>query len=244
MGGTDIGGFEGAGFVPSSNITQDKETGIGNWTDGEIFRAVTAGVDKNGKPLAPMMPYIGYGQMDEEDVKSIIAYIKTLKPIKNKIADKSLVFPLSIMVKIIPGDPKFGKLPDTTDRVKTGQYYSGACFTCHTQFEKGKPNMEKYFAGGKEFPLPDGKIVRSANITPDKETGIGSWTKQQFLDRFKLYVNHENLDIQKIGYMTVMPWNEFATGYKESDLAAVYDYIMTIKPVSNKVEKISIQGIK
>ncbi|MCI0449600.1 MAG: hypothetical protein L0Y79_07420 [Chlorobi bacterium] len=104
--------------------------------------------------------------------------------------------------------------------------------------------MEKFMAGGREFPLPDGKIVRSANITPNKESGIGNWTKQVFLEKFKHFANPENLNIQQIGYMTVMPWNEFALGFKEEDLAAVYDYLMTIKPVSNKVEKNWITGIK
>jgi mono/diheme cytochrome c family protein len=244
MGGLDVGGFEQAGFVPASNITQDKETGIGNWTDGELFRAITAGIDREGKPLAPMMPYLGYGQMDEEDIKSIIVYIKTLKPIKNKVPEKSLNFPLNVIVRTIPQDPKFTKRPDPSDRVKTGEYYAGACFICHTPFEKGQPNMEKYMAGGREYPMPDGKIIRSANITPDKETGIGGWTRQQFLDRFNLYKNHDNLNIQQIGYMTVMPWNEIATGYTEEDLGAVYDYIMTVKPVSNKVEKIGTPGLK
>ncbi|MFI5211645.1 MAG: c-type cytochrome [Ignavibacteria bacterium] len=87
-GGFDLG--EGAGFVPASNITQDKETGIGSWTDGEIFRALTAGVNKEGKFLAPMMPYTELNKLDKEDIYSIIAYIKTLPAIKNKIPEKNL----------------------------------------------------------------------------------------------------------------------------------------------------------
>src|SRR4030095_923355 len=244
MGGMDIGTLEGAGFVPSRNITQDKETGIGTWTDGEIFRAVTSGVDKNGKPLAPMMPYIGYAQMDEEDIRSIIAYIKTLKPINNKIPDRKLIFPLNIFVRMIPKDPKFTKGPDSTNRIEVGKYYSGACFTCHTPFEKGKPQMEKYLAGGRDFPLPDGTIIRSANITPDNETGTGGWTKVQFLEKFKFNSKHENMDPKKKAYKTIMPWYDFATNFKEEELAAIYDYLRTVPAVKNKVEKIGSQGVK
>lgn len=244
MGGEDIGTVEGTGPVFAKNITQDKETGIGSWTDGEIFRAVTSGVDKNGKALAPVMPYIGFGQMDEEDVKSVIAYIKTLKPIKNTVHERKLIFPLSFFVKMIPTEPKFTKRPDPNNKVALGQYYSGACFICHTQVDGGKPIMEKYLAGGREFPLPDGSIVRSANLTPDKETGTGNWTKEQFLSKFRMNKDVNSLSVKDRGYATVMPWNEFANGYSEDDLGAVFDYLQTIQPVTNKVEKIGLQGMK
>jgi len=244
MGGEDIGAFEGGGFVPSKNITQDKETGIGSWSDAEIFRAITAGVDKDGKPLAPMMPYMGYGRMDEEDVKSIVAFIKTLKPINYKVPDKKLDFPLSFFVRMIPSDPQFSKFPDPNDRVKVGGYYAGACFTCHTQFEKGKPNMQKYLAGGREFPMPDGSIIRSANLTPDKETGTGKWTKDQFLEKFKFNSQPENMDPKQRGFSTPMPWYGFAVNIKEDDLSAIYDYLRTIPPVNNKVEKVGLQGLQ
>ncbi|HEY3251684.1 MAG TPA: cytochrome c [Ignavibacteria bacterium] len=240
--GMDIN--EGAGFVPARNITQDKETGIGNWTDGEIFRAITAGVDKNGRFLAPMMPYPFFAKLDKEDIYSIIAYIKTLPPIKNNVPEKKLNFPVNIIFRTIPKDAnEFGKFPGQDDRVKLGEYYAVSCKFCHSPNEKGEFLPGKLFSGGVEFPMPDGTIIRSANISPDKETGIGNLSKELFIQKFKMHLDPANLDVQKRGYNTPMPWSQFATGCSEEDLGAVYDYIMTQNPVKNKVEKIRLQGV-
>lgn len=243
MGGIDYG--EGAGFVPASNITSDKETGLGNWTDGEIFRALTAGVSKDGRFLAPMMPYTLFAEMDKEDIYSIIAYIKTLPAIKNKVPDKNLKFPVNLIFRTIPADANnFGKRPDGTDKIKLGDYNGVACKFCHSQSEKGKLIPGKEFAGGMEFPMPDGTIVRSSNITPDKETGIGNMTKELFLAKFKACLNEANLDPKTRGYNTPMAWSFIAKTATDEDLSAIYDYLMTQKPVNNKVEKVTLQGIK
>ena len=242
-GGSDYG--EGAGFVPAANITADKETGIGSWTDGEIFRSITAGVDKEGNFLAPMMPYSEFIKIDREDIYAIIAYIKTLPPIKYKVPDRKLKFPLNIIFRTIPKDPeKLGKLPLVTDRIKTGEYYGVSCRFCHSPSEKGEFFPDKLFSGGVEFPMPDGTIIRSANLTPDPETGIGKWTKEQFLQKFRSTIDHANLDPKVRGYNTPMIWNQIAKTCTEEDLGAIYDYIMTQKPVTNKVEKIGFQGVK
>ncbi|MEO8513190.1 MAG: cytochrome C [Ignavibacteria bacterium] len=243
IGGIDYG--EGAGFVPAANITSDKETGLGNWTDGEIFRAITAGVSKDGKFLAPMMPYPLFSTLDKEDIYSIIAYIKTLPALKNKVAEKKLKFPVNIIFRTIPADATtFGKRPDGLDKLKLGEYYGVACKFCHTQNEKGKYIPGKEFAGGVEFQMPDGSIVRSANITPDKETGIGNMTKELFIAKFKAYLNESNLDPKAHGYNTVMAWNFIAKTASDDDLGAIYDYLMAQKPVNNKVEKFTLQGLK
>ena len=243
MGGIDYG--EGAGFVPASNITQDKETGIGSWTDGEIFRAITAGVSKDGGFLAPIMPYPLFTQMDKEDIYSIIAYIKTLPSIKNNVQEKKLKFPVSLIFRTIPADAKtFGKRPDGLDKIKLGEYYGIACKFCHTQSDKGVYIPGKEFAGGVEFQMPDGKIVRSSNITPDKETGMGLLTKELFIAKFKACLDENNLDPKTRGYNTSMPWTFIAKTATDDDLGAIYDYLMAQKPVSNKVEKITMQGLK
>lgn len=243
MGGDNYG--EGAGFVPARNITPDKETGIGNWTDGEIFRAITAGVDKDGKFLAPMMPYQLFSKMDREDIYAIIAYIRTLKPIKNSVPDKKLKFPLSIIFRTLPEEPKeFGKLPPPSDKVKLGEYYGAACWFCHSPNDKGKVIPGKEFSGGMEFPMPDGTIIRSANITPDAETGIGKYTKEMFIAKFRLFADPNNLDPQKYGHNTPMAWNQIGMTLSDEDLGAIYEYLMAQPPVSNKVEKLTLQGMK
>ncbi|RPI18056.1 MAG: cytochrome C [Ignavibacteriae bacterium] len=240
-GGQDLGkDFGGdAGFVPARNITSDKETGIGNWTDGEIYRAITMGVDKHGDPLAPMMPYTAFGtQLDESDILAIIAYIRTLPPVKNVVPPKKLNFPLSLIVRTIPDKPKFIKLPPAANNIETGKYLSAACIICHTKMDKGQPDMAKQFAGGNSFPLPSGGYSITSNITPDMETGIGKWTKDEFIKKFKSYATPEghNIPVKRDEANTVMPWTQFAS-MTESDLGALYDYLRTIPPINNKIEK-------
>lgn len=242
MGGENFG--EGAGTVLAKNITSDKETGLGNWTDGEIYRAVTMGVDKNGEPLAPMMPFMYYRNMDEDDIKAIISYIRTLKPIKNEIPKHDLKFPMSLIFRTLPAKPDFKKIPDKTNTVALGEYYSGGCMACHTPMVKGEFVMDEKFAGGVEFPGPKGGIIRSANITPDKETGIGNWTKEQFIQKFRSYNNPEmlNTNVHDGEFNTLMPWT-FYNICTDEDLVAVFDFLMSQKPVSNKVVRFDPKGI-
>ncbi len=242
-GGMDYG--EGAGFVPASNITPDKVTGIGNWTDGEIFRAITSGVRPDGSFLAPMMPYPMFAKMDKEDLYSIIAYIKTLPAINNKVPEKKLKFPVSVIFRTIPSDVKeFGKRPDVSDKVKLGEYYGAACKFCHSPTDKGDFIPGKEFSGGVEFPMPDGTIIRSSNITPDKETGIGTMSKEIFLAKFRSCADVNNLDPKSRGFNTPMAWNFIAETASDDDLSAIYDYIMRQPAVNNKVEKLTLQGMK
>ncbi|HMS64743.1 MAG TPA: cytochrome C [Ignavibacteria bacterium] len=237
-GGQDYG--EGAGYVPASNITSDKETGIGNWTDGEIFRAITMGIDKKGEALGPMMPYLYFRNMDEEDVKSIIVYIRSLPPIRNEVKEHKFNFPVNLIFRTLPTAPDFKKKPDENNTIALGEYYSGGCLSCHSPMEKGEFINDKLYSGGVEYPAPKGGIVRSGNITPDKETGIGNWSKEQFIQKFRAFKNPEvtNVTVNENEFNTVMPWTFYADA-TDADLGAVYDFLMTQKPVNHKVEKFS-----
>lgn len=93
-------------------------------------------------------------------------------------------------------------------------------------------------AGGFEFPMPHGGTARSANITPDKETGIGKWTEEAFVQRFKLYSDSALIPVNKGEFNTVMPWTMFST-MKTEDIKAIYAYLKTVKPIKNKVVKFS-----
>ena len=228
-------GFPGAFY--SRNITPE---GISKYTDGELLRVISTGVNREGKAMFPVMPYHHYGQMDEEDIKSIIAYIRTLKPIKNEVPASSPDFPMTIILNTIPQKASFAKKPEETDVVNYGKYLVNAasCIDCHTQMDKGKLMEGKEYAGGREFPFPDGSVVRSSNISPDAGSGIGSWNEARFLSVF-----HNNTDsallAKKIApgeYNTIMPWTMYAT-MKESDLKAIYAYLKTVKPISNSVIK-------
>lgn len=226
--------FPGEVYVP--NITPFN---IGNWTDGELFRAITTGVKKDGSAIFPIMPWQSYSKMDREDIFDIIAYIRTLKPQKASYPERKLDFPLNIIVHTMPQKAALGKRPNERDTVKYGAYLvqSAACRDCHSPQDKGTilPGMD--FAGGREFKL-NGGTVRSANITADKETGIGNWTKAQFLSRFAPYGNPAYVpnDVAEGEFQTVMPWQMFGQ-MKQTDLEAIYAYLRTIKPVKNQVVK-------
>jgi mono/diheme cytochrome c family protein len=228
-------GFPGDFYAP--NITP---AGIGTWTDGELLRAITTGVSKDGHALFPIMPYPNFGQLDKEDIYSIIAYIRTLKPIENKVAQSSAVFPVSIIINTMPTEANFSSIPTQQELIPYGKYIftASSCTDCHTPMDKGERLADKFAAGGFEFNLPDGTVVRSSNITPDKQTGIGAWTEQQFIARFKLY-SDSTFTPYEVGpgdFKTVMPWTSY-THMKETDLKALYAYLQSIPAVSNKVVK-------
>ncbi|WP_299702450.1 c-type cytochrome [uncultured Pontibacter sp.] len=237
-------GFPGTFYA--RNITSDKETGIGNWTDGEVYRAITTGVSQNGDPLFPVMPYKAYANMTTNDAYAIVSYIRTLNPIEHKVPKSEPDFPMNLIMRTIPsGNPTPTDERTLDDEMVKGKYLLtiAACTECHTPQEKGQPIEGKFLAGGFEFKFPNGAVVRSVNITPDKETGIGNWTEDAFVQRFKNYEAPEATakQIDPDAFNTIMPWAMYA-GMKEEDLRAIYKYMMTLEPISNKVERYTPPG--
>lgn len=229
-------GFPGKYIAP--NITP---FALQNWTDGEILRAITSGVSKDGRALFSVMPYHNYGKIDRKDIEAVIAYLRTLEPIENKTEISSSDFPMNFIINTIPQKPSFSNIPERSDKVNYGKYLvtAAGCMDCHTKQDKGK-FVGEFFAGGFEFKLPDGSIVTSSNITPDKTTGIGNWTTEQFINRFKMYLDSSYV-IPKVNpgeFQTAMPWTMYA-GMKNEDLEAIFAYLQSLKPVKNKVEKFS-----
>ena len=228
-------GFPGAFYA--RNITPE---GISRYTDGELFRVITTGVNKEGKAMFPVMPYPNYGRMDEEDIKSIITYIRTLTPIKNNVPPSVPDFPMSIIINTIPKKASFTKMPAKTDVVNYGGYMvnAAACKECHTKFEKGQLVAGTEFGGGREFPFPDGSFVRSGNITPDATTGIGKWTEETFVNLFHTRSDSATLHtkIQPGEFTSLMPWTMYGK-MNDEDLKAIYAYLKTLKPISNAVVK-------
>lgn len=211
---------------------------LGDWTDGEIFRAIVSGVSKDGSALFPIMPYPHYSTLDEEDIYSVIAYLRTLEPVQYDLPDREIDFPVNIIINTIPMKPELTTKPSKDNIIDYGRYVitAAACMDCHTLIEKGEFVGEPY-AGGNEFPLPDGSVARSANLTPH-ESGIGSWTKEQFVARFKAYSKENGYEYQKVSpgqFQTYMPWPMYAE-MKTEDLEAIYAYLRTIPPVENNIE--------
>jgi mono/diheme cytochrome c family protein len=225
------------GEIYSKNITPDPETGIGTWTDDEILRAITQGINKKGDTLFPLMPYPMYNQMDLQDLKSIIAFIKTLKPIKNKIPERVLMAPISAFYpgKYLKPSVDGNVKPAESDKVKYGEYLVtiADCGTCHSPMSEHGPDMSKKFGGGFHFDLGTFKVA-SANISPDSATGIGKWTEDQFLTKFAQYRKEENYNFDPGKKNTIMPVTLMA-GMTDQDLKAIYAYLRTVPPITNKI---------
>lgn len=211
---------------------------LGEWTDGEIYRAITAGVSKDGRALFPAMPSHLYGNSSKEDIYAVIAYLRTLDPVENTVPAPEAKFPFSLIMNTIPKKAEPREIPDKSDLVAYGEYVitSAACIDCHTPMERGQYIMEKAYAGGREFELPNG-IVRTSNLTPDVETGIGAWTEETFVNRFKMYADsiYVPADVGQ-GFNTMMPWTMYAK-IDEYDLKAIYAYLHSLEPVKNTVVK-------
>lgn len=223
------------GVFYSRNLTP---YGLSGWTDGEIFRAVTTGVSKDGRPLFPFMPYESYGQMDQEDIYSIIAYLRSLEPVERENKPSKPDFPFSLIMHTIPVEANNQPMPDKSDKVAYGKYLTtfAGCVDCHTKMEKGKFIGEE-FAGGFAFTLPNWGTVTSANLTPH-ETGLGNMSEQEFIRLFKRFQDssYVNPSVQPGDFQTMMPWMMYS-GMTEEDLGAIYAYLRTVKPVENRIVK-------
>ncbi|HEX4476892.1 MAG TPA: hypothetical protein VH142_17505 [Polyangiaceae bacterium] len=225
-------GFPGNVF--SKNITP---VALATWTDGEVARAITTGVPRDGHAMFPIMPYPNYRHLCDADLNAFIAFLRTLAPVVRQNQESKLDFPMSLIVRMIPAPPDPWECQAGTPDY--GKYLTtiAGCAECHTQQERGKhkPGME--FAGGWTFPLPGGGHITSANITPDRETGIGEWTRDEFIAKFKAFASpNAATPVSAGGMNTIMPWTMYA-GMTTEDLGAIYDYLRTQKPIQNVVER-------
>lgn len=226
------------GVVAAQNITPDEDFGLGKWSDGEVIRAIREGIDRNGDPLFPMMPYEHFRSMSDDDVRSIVVYLRTLKPIHQTVPAKHIDFPVNLFVKFAPR-PVEGAVatPDRHDSVAYGKYLAtiGGCYECHTPHDdKGKRISEKAFSGGWEMKGPWGRNF-TANLTPAGPY-MSHATKDEFIGRFKAFASMTPASAPEVptGHNTVMAWVALS-GMTEQDLGAIYDYLKTVKPIDNKV---------
>ena len=212
----------------SRNITPDKDTGIGTWTDAQIIRAIREGVTKEGDTLGPPMPFETYNRMSDDDAKAIVAYLRTVKPVHNETKQSKFKIPLT------PGPPAKGAAaPPKTDKVAYGDYLVNAiahCLECHTPMVGPVQDYaNQNGAGGLEIELPN-VTLRTRNITPDKETGIGAWTDAQIRRAITQGVAKDGRKL-----IPLMPYPYFKN-MSASDVDAIIAYLHTLKPVSKKIE--------
>jgi len=149
-----------------------------------------------------------------------------------------LNFPMSLIVHTLPQKAETVVKPDSNEIIPYGKYMLTAahCDNCHSPMERGQIIPGQEFSGGRPFPVPGG-IVTSANITPDKQTGIGAWTKEVFIARFRHSLDSNFARPLAPGEMqTVMPWTTFAH-MTDGDLAAIFAYLQSVSPVKKAIKK-------
>lgn len=233
--GFAFGKTEGVpGEITPPNITP---FALKDWTDEEIVKAMTMGINKKGDTLFPMMPYHNYSRMAKTDVYSIVAYLRTLKSIDSTTPPRKLEVPLSMFGPLPDGNLDKNSIPDKTDKIKYGQYLTtiASCGDCHTPMGSQGPDFSKMFSGGTVFDNPFFKVA-VGNITPDSATGIGTWTEEAFVNKFKINSSDEVVNSNPGRNNSFMPWYMYGK-MNEEDLKAIYAFLRTVKPINNKVEK-------
>ena len=208
--------------VTASNITQDKDTGIGNWSDADIRRALQKGERPNGVRLAAIMPSDFYEILTPGDLNAVVAYLRTVKPVKQTFPDP--VYRMALPRHIPPGAEKAFSDADMADKVKKGFYLVtiGHCMECHTPMgAKGRDFEGSYGKGGFEFKGPWGVSV-SRNITSHKEKGIGAWSDAEIKRAITEGVRKDGSRLKPpMGYA-------FYKDMTGDDLDAVVAYLRTV----------------
>lgn len=221
------------GKVYARNITSDPETGLGRWTDDEIARAIREGVSRDGTALFPVMPYLNFARMSDEDVASVVVYLRTLPPVRNALPPSELVFPLNHIVKTIPR-PLTEPVPShpSSTPAQRGEYLVtlAGCKICHTPVDdRGQPLPGLEFAGGESFSDPGNNmaIVHSINITRDP-SGIAHYDESLFVE----VIRSGQLSNRTLSH--IMPF-EFFRNLTDDDLRDIFAFLGSVPPVKHRV---------
>jgi len=216
----------------SPNLTPDVETGIGAWNDQELITAIREGLRPYGSLIiGPPMPFSQYRGMSDRDVRAIIAYLRSVPEISNRIAESEYRMPLPPAY-----GPPVGHVEDVSpdDQVAYGRYLAGPlahCMECHTPMEKGRFDYgNRNCVGGFPIPPGGGASVLTGNITPDRETGVGGWSDDDIKKAITRGLRPDGSQIHPI-----MPYR-FYTGMKSKDVNAIIAYLRSIPAVRNQVK--------
>lgn len=227
-GGPVAPGTEGQGAplevlrpqIESANITP---AALAEWSDGEIARAITSGIGRDGRALHPFMPYDTYARMVEDDVWAVVAYLRTLPPIENSPLRPRDGWPIRLIGRLLPRPYEPPDPVDRNDPVAYGRYLAGIaeCSFCHGSD----------YSGGRLYRIPGTDQEWPAeNITPHPSNRVGAWSRENFIGVFKSFAPPEGSRIPADEINTVMPWSRFA-GMTEEDLGAIYEYLRTVPAV-------------
>ncbi len=232
------------GIIYSRNITHDKEIGIGNWTDGELYYLLRTGIRKDGQYIPPYM--VKYPLAADEDVKSIIAWLRSdahaLQPSTEEAPPSEPSF-LTKFLSHVAFKPyalptKEITYPDTSDKVALGKYLSTAvfaCFACHSADFKTMNELEPeksvgFFGGGNKLLNKKREVIHSANITMD-ETGIGAYSEDDFVAALKT-------GKKKDGTQLRYPMIPYAI-LTDDEAKAIYAYLQTVPKIKNDIKAIA-----
>jgi len=217
------------GHVIAQNITPDKDTGIGKWSEADIVFALRNGKRPDGRIIGPPMPIPFYRQLSDQDATAIAAYLLSARPAKNAVKKSQYTIQLTEY-----GSPvTHVDAPSPEDKIAYGAYLVtfGHCVACHTPpGENGEPlNMTLAFAGGRQLGSI-GQISPSVsrNITSDPDYGLGKWTDDQIKTAITKGVRPDGT---KLGGPMAFDWYADIT---PGDLDAIVAYLRTIKPVKNQ----------
>ena len=205
----------------AANITPDRETGIGGWTDAQIILAIREGRRPNGTLIGPPMPIELYRSQSDDDVRAIVAYLRTVPPVRNKVT------PSTYRIKLPPAyGPPVGTVaaPPRSDKVAYGAYLAGPighCLACHTPMQDGRADLQRVGAGGMTFNGPWG-VSLAANLTPSREHGLGDWTDAQIERAIRSGVSADGHKLfPPMGY-------SFYRGMTADDMSALIAYLRSL----------------
>jgi mono/diheme cytochrome c family protein len=236
-GGRTLTSPYGTFHVP--NITPDRETGIGGWSEGDFIRAMTRGVAPDGSHYYPSFPYTSYTRMKGRDIIDLKAYLDSLKPVRNRIKPHDLNFPYNMRFTL--GGWKllfFTPGPYRTEADKPASWNRGAyivngpghCGECHTARNFfGASGF--YAVSGTTFALagtrkgPEGKPV--PNITPHRREGLGDWNADQIVSVLE---DGTLPDGDTIGDAMADVVEHGSAHWRDSDRRAVAEYLLSLPP--------------
>ena len=230
------------GTVFSTNITQDKETGLGDWSDQQIHEAMKAGIRPDGSRLLPAMPYEAYSGMAQQDLEALVSYMRSLKPIKKATPNLKTGVPLVRSVGVPVYLRIFGRWSNSPMQapksgVERGRYlvnHVSICGDCHTPRNSiGVPNRSRYLAGASAKDGPLGEEV--PNITPDKETGIGDWKRQDIAELLITGTKPDFDNVQGLMYEVIQGTPHGYKDMRREDALAIADYLKSVPPVKNRI---------
>lgn len=223
------------GTARGTNLTPDPETGLGAWSDAEIVRAIRNGQSRDGRLIAPIMPYEWFHGMSDADAFSVARYLKSLPPVRNDVRQSpNVIFRIGRALLLRPKPAMSVPSPARGPSPEYGRYLAlhvGLCADCHTP-RKGllaKADQSRLFAGTST--PPKGFPANPSNITSDVETGIGGWSESQFIQTIRTGVNPSGVSLHPF-----MPWHEMSR-MSDDDLRAIYRYLRTTTPVRNQVTR-------